>query len=155
MRKQFIMGLAAVALIGGCSLEAPDEKAIRQMLETFFTSVGNNDEQLARAILLDRNLIVELNPDVSARVDAESYEESLVADIIERYRDFVRHFQGRMIKVKRVNLGTVWYQYKGRQAFKDTQVILETDGEEFPVTIRGIVRAGDRWRIVDLSGSLE
>ncbi len=147
----FLFGLMVFS--AGCHIPAPDERAVKQMLTTFFAAVERDDEDMARACLIDLDAFHELNPDVAARVDAESFTATLMAELIQNYRDMARFFEGRKLKVKSIKLGDNWYQYKGHQAFKDTEVIVSADGEEVPVIIRGIVRVEGKWRIVDLSGN--
>lgn len=147
--------LVTIFLVTGCNFEGPEEKAVKNLLTAFVSAVDKGDEDIARAILLDRESFHVLNPDASARLDAESFSEEILAEIIQHYRNMVKYFEGRDVKFASFTLGDVWYQYKGRQAFKDTHVIVTADGVEVDFVVRGIVRIEDRWRIVDLSGNPE
>ncbi len=151
--KTFIFTTALLILFAaGCDMSPPDEREIKDMLEIFVAALERGDEGLARTCLLDVEGFQTLNPDVSARVDAESFMETSMAELIHNYRDLSRYFRGRTLELKDVAIGTQWYQYKGRQAFKDTDVTLKADGEEVHFKIRGIVKIDTKWRIADLSG---
>ena len=143
-----------LAMLAGCGLYGgPEEKAIRQMVTTFVAAIDRDDKDIAYACLMDMESFRVLNPDASARLDAESFSEEFIADLVHRYQNLVRHFEGRTLEVKKFILGTPWYQYKGHPAFLDTEVTISADGEDVTILIKGIVRIGDRWRIVDLSGT--
>lgn len=151
--KKTLLLLPLLTVISGCGLSGgPEEIAIKQMVTTFIAAIDRNDKDLAYACLLDMNSFMVLNPDASARLDADSFSEEVIADLVHEFQFLVQHFEGRTLKVKKFYLGTPWYQYKGHPAFVDTDVVLSVDGEDVTLPIRGIVRIGDRWRIVDLSG---
>ena len=149
-RKFLLVGLV---LLMGCSLEGPEERAIRQMVETFVVSIQQQDDDLAYACLLDLNSFEILNPDVSARVDAESFVASVMAELIGEYREMKSSFGGKEIKLKRFRLGTPFYHYKGHSAFQGNKAIIDVEGVEYSLLIDKIVRVGDKWRIVELSGN--
>lgn len=153
MKCRFSLCLALLILILGCQMRSPDEKAIYEMLKTFVSAVEKDDESMAKACLMDLDSFYELNPDVAARVDAESFSATTLAELVHHYRDMADFFNGRLLKLESMQLGSIWYQYKGRQAFKETEIIISADGESVPIVIKGIVRVGDKWLIVDLSGN--
>jgi hypothetical protein len=151
--KKITLLLPLLALFTGCGLTGgPEEIAIKQMVTTFIAAIDKNDKDLAYACLLDMNSFMVLNPDAAARLDADSFSEEVIADLVHEFQYLVGHFEGHTLKVKKFYLGTPWYQYKGYSAFVDSDVVLSVDGEDVTLPIRGIVRIGDRWRIVDLSG---
>jgi len=141
-------------LLSGCSLSGgPEEMATRQMVGTFIASIDRGDKDLAYACLMDIPAFKTLNPDASARLDAENYSEEVLSNLIDSWRALVTHFEGRSVKMTKFVLGDPWYQYKGHPAFVDNEVTVMVDKEEITFPIRGIVRIGDSWRIVDLSGT--
>jgi len=152
MKVQILIFLLIVLLISGCNLQGPEERVIQEMLKTFVASIAQGDEDLGRACMMDIDGFRTLNPDVSARTDAESFTETVMAELIHSYRDLKVHFRGRDVKFKRIIIGDPFYQYKGRQAFKDNEIIVESDGQEISIFIKGIVNINNQWRIVDLSG---
>ncbi len=145
--------LPVLVLLLSCNLEGPEERAIRQMVETFIAAVDRADNELAYACLLDLQGFELLNPDVGARMDAESFTESVLAELVHEYRNMKQYFEGKDLKLKRFQLGVPFYQYKGHSAFRDNRVVVIANGETVEFTIMGIVRLGDQWRIVDLSGN--
>ncbi len=153
MKYKLLTCLVLVALIGSCSMRSPDERAIFEMLKTFISAVEKDDESMAKACLMDLDTFNELNPDVVARVDSESFIATTLAELIHHYRDMADFFGGRTLKLESMRLGSIWYQYKGRQAFKDTEIVISADDESVPIIIKGIVRIHDKWQIVDLSGN--
>lgn len=152
MKVQIMVMLLFAMVMGGCSFGDPEEKAIEEMLMTFVAAIQQYDEVLAKALLLDLDGFKELNPDVAARVDAEGFTETVLAELIHTYRDLADYFDGRDLKFERMVLGNSWYQHKGRQAFKDTEIVITADGEEVDIFIKGLVKIDNRWRIVELSG---
>ncbi len=138
-------------VISGCTLMSPDEKAIKEMLKTFTAAIADGDDDLGYACMMDVEAFNILNPDLSARVDAESYTETVIAELIEGFRDLKQEYQGHELKLRELKIGDQWYQYKGRQAFKDNIMVVEVDGQEVEIPIKGIVMVGQQWRIVSLS----
>jgi len=130
---------------------SPDEKAIKEMLKTFTAAIADGDDDLGYACMMDVEAFNILNPDLSARVDAESYTETVIAELIEGFRDLKQEYQGHELKLRELKIGDQWYQYKGRQAFKDNIMVVEVDGQEVEIPIKGIVMVGQQWRIVSLS----
>lgn len=151
MKAGFYLLLSIIFLFNGCLMDA-DEKEIAEMLKVFVVSMENRDEGLARACLMDVNGFMVLNPDVSARVDADSFTESVMAELIHNYRALSVYFENRVLKFKSIQIGDQWYQYRGRQAFKDNIMTIKADDNQIEIKIRGIVKIEDKWRIVDLSG---
>ena len=142
-----------LVLLVGCSLEGPEERAIRQMVETFVAALDKGDDDLASACLLDLQGFKLLNPDVSARVEAESFTASTLAELVQSYRNMKNYFADRDIELKQFQLGVPFYQYKGHSAFRDSRVVVQAGDDKVEFVIMGIVRIGDRWVIVDLSGN--
>jgi len=153
MKTKLTILLLTLTILCGCHIKTPEEQAIGELLKTFIAAVEKGDETMAKAILMDMETFRTLNPDASARLDADNFSEVAIAECIHNFREMVDYFKGRTLRIKSFQIGDVWYQYKGRQAFKDTEVFLDADGESVGITIRGLVRMGDRWRIVDLSGN--
>jgi len=143
--------LLSLVLFTGCSLKTNEERQILIIVTDFMKAVQNDDETAAQAILLDLSAFRTLNPDVSARVDASSFTDGVLSDLISNYRNMVGYFNHKKIIVKSLRLGGSWYQYKGFPAFKDNVIELQVEEETVEFTIRGLVRVGDKWRIVDLS----
>jgi tRNA splicing endonuclease len=155
MKRQTILLLIMPALLlSGCNLAGPEERAIGQMVETFVHAIDQSDDDLAYACLMDQRAFETLNPSASARVDAESFMDEYMSELIQMYRDLKEKYRGRYIKFKKFRLGTPFYQYKGFSAFKDNEVEITVDGETETINILKIVRVGDRWLIVSL-GSYE
>ena len=149
--------LIVVALAGiwsGCGLLiSQDEKAIREMLRNFVEALSSGDEVLGRSCLMDIDGYRKLNPSVEARMDAESFTETVFAELVHNYHSLQRQFNGRDLKLVDFKVGTQWYQYKGRQAFRDNYLTIRVDGgEEVEIYIMGLVMIDDQWRIVNLSG---
>jgi len=140
-------------VLSGCGLQTNDERQIKSTVAVFMQAVTNKDEAGAKEILLDLAGFRTLNPDVSSRVDAESFTDAVLSDLISNYREMTVYFAGKTVKVKGVRTGGQWYQYKGFQAFQDNVVDLNVDGENIQFTIHGLVRLGDSWKIVDLSNT--
>jgi len=140
-------------IVSGCSLKTNDERQIQTAITEFMAAVTNRDENGAKVILLDLAGFKTLNPDVSSRVDAESFTDAVLSDLISNYREMSVFFAGKTVKVTGVRTGGQWYQYKGFQAFQDNVVSLKVDGEDIQFTIRGLVRIGNDWKIVDLSNT--
>ena len=153
MKNYILWMLSLILLVCGCNMQGPDERAVGEMLETFIAAVERGDEVLARACLMDMDGFHDLNPDAAARLDTESFSESIMAELVHHYRDMVDYFNHRELKLKSFTLGVPWYQYKGRQAFKDTEVIISANDETVIFDVKGIVRINNQWRIVDLSGN--
>lgn len=130
----------------------PDEKAVKEMLLTFTTALDQDNEDLARACLMDDSSFKTLNPDASSRMDPESFIATVIAALFHDYRDLAVNLRGKDLKMKDFTLGPAWFQYKGRQAFKDNTLVLTADGEILEIPIAGIVKINEQWRIVDLSG---
>lgn len=143
--------VAAVILLSGCSLKTNEERQIEKTVDDFMQAVTRGDDTAAKDVLLDLGGFRTLNPDVSARVDADSFTDAVLSDLLTNYRQMASMFGGKGIKVTAVTLGGQWYQYKGFPAFKDNTVEMKVDGEVVNFIIRGLVRIGDKWRIVDLS----
>lgn len=135
----------------GCNFAGPEEQAIQKMLGGFVLAVQENDRDLAMACLMDTRSFMSLNPDAAARSDPEGFSESVIAEIVDDYRRMTRHFSGRMLKLKKVRLGTPWYQYKPHASFKDTEMFISVDGENMTIIVKGIVKVDNKWRIIDLS----
>ena len=153
-----LLAIATVLLGGwtflsaGCGRFAgPEEQAIGEMLRSFVSAVEKDDREMALACLMDQQAFMILNPDAAARTDPDGFAESVIAELVHTYQSMVRHFQGRTLKVKSVRLGTPWYQFKPHPAFRDNELVIDADGEEVVLMIKGVIRIGDRWRIVDLS----
>ncbi|MFN3821481.1 MAG: hypothetical protein ACK4OO_04035 [bacterium] len=146
-----ILGAMVVVLLGCGKMVTNEELTIRKMLEEFIHAVQENDEGLAQEYLLDLKSFTLLSPDVAARVDAETFIDAVLTDLLTNYRNLVRFFGGRNLKVKKFILGDPWYQYKGFPAFKNNVLVVRAGNEDVQLVIRGIVKVGDRWRIVDLS----
>jgi restriction endonuclease S subunit len=138
-------------VVSGCSFQSPDEKAIQEMLKTFTAAIAEGDDDLSRACLMDVDAFHILNPDLSARTDSESYTATVIAELIEGFRDLKQEYQGHELELKSIRVGDQWYQYKGKQAFKNTVMIVEVDGQEVEIPILGVVLVGQQWRIVSLS----
>lgn len=151
--RNLIVVLLLVSLIAvGCTFMSQDEKAIKEMLKTFTAAIASGDDDLAHACMMDVEAFHILNPDLSARVDAESYTETVIAELIEGFRDLKQDYQGHELELKSIRVGDQWYQYKGKQAFKDTIMIVDVDGQEVEIPILGVVLVGQQWRIVSLGG---
>ena len=142
--------LIAAMLVSSCTLEGPEERAIREMVETFITALDRGDDDLAEACLMDLSALQILNPSASARSDAESFMAEYMADLVGSYRNLKYKYQGNDLKFKDFTLGVPFYQYKGHSAFKDNKVTFEVDGEDVTLNIMKIVRVGDRWLIVSI-----
>jgi len=145
-----IVAVLLTSLVVGCSFQSPDEKAIQEMLKTFTAAIAEGDDDLSRACMMDVEAFNVLNPDLSARTDAESYTETVIAELIEGFRDLKQEYQGHELELKGIKIGDQWYQYKGKQAFKNTIMIVEVDGQEVEIPILGVVLVGQQWRIVSL-----
>lgn len=143
---------AVVGMMFGCGkMVTNEELTIRKTLEEFIHAVQENDEGKAQEYLLDLTSFTLLSPDVAARVDAETFIDAVLSDLITNFRQMVKFFGGRNLKVKKFILGDPWYQYKGFPAFKNNVLVVRAGSEDVEIIIRGIVKVGDRWRIVDLS----
>lgn len=139
-------------LIAGCGkMMTNEERAVKKMVEEFVHAIQEGDDGLAQEYLMDVKSFHLLNPDVSARVDAESFIDAVLSDLMTNYRNMVKFFGGRNLKVKKFVLGSPWYQYKGFAAFRDNVVVVRAGNEDVEFVIRGIVKIGDKWRIVNLS----
>ena len=149
--KTLLTAAVCVSLLSGCKFAGPEETAIGEMLGSFVNAIAKDDKDIAMQCLMDQKAFMVLNPDAAARGDAEGFTESVVAELVHTYQGMVRHFQGRHISMKSVRLGTPWYQYKPHSAFRDNDLVLDVDGDEITINIKGIVRIDDKWRIVDLS----
>lgn len=143
--------LLSLPLLVGCNFQTNEERAIQQMVADYLVAVQSNDESTAYGIVLDLAGFRALNPDVSARLDASAFTDAVLSDLITNFRQMVSYFGGKELKLKSLQLGPQWYQYKGFPAFKDNSVVLIADGQRVEMTIRGIVRIDGRWRIVDLN----
>jgi len=154
MRRHFIfLFLLLIFILSACDMASPDERAIRQMVKTFVAAIDKDDTDLANACLLDQRGFETLNPDASARSDAESFVASYMADLFHSYSSLRRSFEGRAVELKEFKLGVQFYQYKGFTAFKDSEVIVSVDGDAVDsFNIGSIVRIGERWVIVELGG---
>jgi hypothetical protein len=151
MKHLLVLLLPAALLLNGCNFETDEELAIKKMIADYLLAVQTTDEGLAHDILLDLAGFRLLNPDVSARMDAGSFTDAVLSDLVISFRNTASFFRGKTLKVKSFTLGGQWYQYKGFAAFKDNVVLIDADGEEVEMLIRGIVKLNDKWRIVDLS----
>ncbi len=140
-----------IILISSCTFMTNEERTIRMMVQEFMTAVQNNDEAAAHEILLDLKGFQILNPDVSARMDAESFTDAVLSDLTTNFRNFVKYFDGKDIKLKSFHLGSQWYQYKGFPAFKDSEVTVKAGDQTVEFVIKGIVKVDNKWRIVNLS----
>ncbi len=143
--------LVIILVLSGCDFKTNEELQMQKMVSDFMVAVQNNDESAAHSILLDMAGFRTLNPDISARVDASSFTDAVLSDLVTNFREMNSFFQGKKVKVTAFHIGGQWYQYKGFPAFKDNEVELDADGETVKFTIRGIVKLDDKWRIVDLS----
>ena len=152
MRFLIVVFMLTSLLISGCSLMSSEEKAIMEMLETFTAAIAEGDDDLARACMMDVDCFQTLNPDLNARADAEIYTETVIAELIEGFRDLKQEYRGHELKLKGLRLGNQWYQYKGRQAFKDSYMLIKVDGQDTEILIKGLVLIDQQWRIVNLSG---
>ena len=152
MKVKIMAAMCLLVFLGSCKLMDPDEKSVREMLKTFTAAIDRDDETMAKACLMDVEGYRILNPDAGARMDPESFIETVLAELIHSYRSLANFFRGREVKFKSLELGAQWFQYTGRQAFKDNTLTVVADGEEVDIPIKGIVRIGNQWRIVDLSG---
>lgn len=132
-------------------MQTNEEINMKKMVEEFVSAVQRDDEAVASDILLDLAGFRTLNPDVSARVDAGSFTDAVLSDLIQNFRNMGALFRGKTLTVKSFTPGGIWYQYKGFSSFKDNVVVLDVNGEEVEFVIKGIVRIGEKWRIVDLS----
>ena len=150
MKRYFILLFLLPLFVINCDFSGPEERAIGEMLLTFVAAIDKNDRDLAYACLIDERAFETLNPDASARSNAESFMAEYLADLIQSYRDMVRSYQGHSIKYKKFEIGSQFYQYKGFSAFKDNKVFIEVDGVEETFMIGSIVRIGDKWLIVDI-----
>ncbi|NQT35474.1 hypothetical protein HQ587_09810 [bacterium] len=120
------------------------------MLTTFVTAVDRSDDDLAYACLIDERGFDTLNPDASARSNAESFMAEYLAGLIQSYRDMKQRYKGCSLKYKKFEIGSQFYQYRGFSAFKDNKVFIEVNGAEETFMIGSIVRIGDKWLIVDI-----
>jgi len=152
VKFKLVLLLSLVFLLGSCKFMDPDEKAVSEMLLTFTTALDQDSEDLAKACLMDDSSFKILNPDASARMDPESFIETVIAALFHDYRDLAVNLRGKDMKMKGFTLGHAWFQYKGRQAFKDNILELSADGAIIEIPIAGIVKVNQQWRIVDLSG---
>ncbi|HHE46511.1 MAG TPA: hypothetical protein ENL08_02250 [Bacteroidetes bacterium] len=137
----------------GCHIAGPEEKAIAQMIETFVHAIDRNDDDLGHACLMDQRAFETLNPSVTARVDAESFMDEYMSDLVQSYRDLKQKYEGHDLKFKKFTLGEPFYQYKGFAAFKNNEVSISVDGREETFNILKIVKIGDRWLIVSLGAN--
>lgn len=151
MRILIVVVILTSMIVTGCGLMSPDEKAIREMLKTFTAAIAEGDEDLALACMMDVECFHILNPDLNVRTDAESFTETVIAELIEGYRSLKDRYRGQDIKLKSLEVGDQWYQYKGRQAFKDNIMVLEVNGQDVEIPIKGVVMVDQQWRIVSLS----
>lgn len=151
MKVRTLILLPLLTLFVSCNFQTNEEIQMKQTIVDFVSAVQHNDENRAQEILLDLTGFRTLNPDVSSRVDAGSFTDAVLADLIVNFRNMEAYFRGKTLKVKSFTPGSQWYQYKGFAAFKDNIVVVEADGEDVEFIIRGIVRLGEKWRIVDLS----
>jgi len=151
MKTYALLLLPLLILISGCNFQTNEEINMKKMVEEFVWAIQHNDENKAHDILLDLAGFRTLNPDVSSRVDAASFTDAVLDDLVSNFRNMEAYFHGKTLKVKTFTLGGQWYQYKGFSSFKDNVVVVVADGEEVEFMIKGIVRIGEKWRIVDLS----
>jgi len=151
MKTYTLLLLPLLTLLSGCNFQTNEEINMKKMVEEFVSAVQHNDENRATEILLDLAGFRTLNPDVSARVDAGSFTDAVLSDLVANFRNMEAYFRGKTLKVKSFTTGGQWYQYKGFSSFKDNVVVVDANGEDVEFIIRGIVRIGEKWRIVDLS----
>lgn len=151
-RFAVVAAILVIPIFQGCVV-GPEEAAIKKMITTLFSAIQQDDDILASACLLDLEALMILNPEISTRRDPEDYTETVIASVVHEYRLLRDFYAGHELKVTYFQLGTPWYQYKGYPAFRDTNITLSVDGKKVDLVIRGIVKVGDRWIIVDLSGN--
>ncbi|MBM3327590.1 MAG: hypothetical protein FJY65_11585 [Calditrichaeota bacterium] len=152
MKNLPLLSISLISIvIANCTFMTNEERNIKLMVQEFMTAVQNNDDRSAHEILLDLKGFQILNPDVSARMDAESFTDAVLADLVTNYNNFVRYFDGKDIRVTKFHLGSQWYQYKGFPSFKDSQITVKAGNETVEFVIRGIVKIDNKWRIVNLS----
>lgn len=153
MKVYFMLVFMAAFIFSGCNFRPADEKAVWQMLETFVAALESGDEDLARACLMDLKGFETINPDISTRVDAESFKETMLAELMHAFRDLRSHYSGRSLVMTDLRLGNQWYQYKGRQSFRDNIMTVKVDDiETEEIYIMGLVLINEQWRIVNLTG---
>ncbi len=145
--------LPMLTLVSACNFQTNEELKMKQTIADFVSAIQHDDENMATEILLDLAGFRTLNPDVSARVDAGSFTDAVLDDLVSNFRNMEAYFRGKILKVKSFTPGGQWYQYKGFSAFKNSVVVVEADGQDVEFVIRGMVRIGEKWRIVDLSDS--
>ena len=150
MKRYSILLFLLPLFVVNCDFSGPEERAIGEMLLTFVAAIDRDDSDLAYACLIDEYGFETLNPDASARSNAESFQAEYLADLIQSYRDMVRLYQGKGVKYNKFEIGSQFYQYRGFVAFKDNKVFIDVDGVEETFMIGSIVRIGDKWIIVDL-----
>ncbi len=151
MKKYLLLLLPMLTLLSACNFQTNEELNMKKMVVDLLTAVQHDDENLAHEILLDLASFRSLNPDVSARVDAGSFTDAVLSDLVINFRNMEGLFRGKTLVLKSFTPGGQWYQYKGFSAFKDNVVVITADGEDVEFIIRGIVRINEKWRIVDLS----
>jgi hypothetical protein len=153
MRTIIYSALLTVLFISGCSLPDPEENAIKDLFESFVASIDKGDEVLGKACLLNETGFKELNPTVSERADGDVFTEVELAELFYNYRALLDEYTGRDVKFIDFTIGNLWAQHKGRRAFENNLIRISVNGSESVLSVRGIAKIGDKWKIVELSNA--